>query len=35
MGHSSGGGISQYLISTGLEKVGGFVALAAVPGFGS
>ena len=34
LGHSSGGGISQHVISLGREKVGGFVALAAVPGFG-
>ncbi|KAI5843042.1 Alpha/Beta hydrolase protein [Morchella snyderi] len=34
-GHSSGGGLSQYLISRTLETVGGLVTLAAVPGFGS
>ncbi|RPB07927.1 alpha/beta-hydrolase [Morchella conica CCBAS932] len=34
-GHSSGGGLSQYLISRSLETVGGLITLAAVPGFGS
>ncbi|RPB06011.1 alpha/beta-hydrolase [Choiromyces venosus 120613-1] len=35
MGHSSGGGLSQYILDRNMEKLGGLVTLAAVPGFGS
>jgi len=35
MGHSSGGGLAQYILDRNMEELGGLVALAAVPGFGS
>jgi len=35
MGHSSGGGLVQYIIDRNMERLGGLVTLAAVPGFGS
>ncbi|PWW77671.1 alpha/beta-hydrolase [Tuber magnatum] len=35
MGHSSGGGLAQYILDRDMEKLGGLVTLAAVPGFGS
>lgn len=35
MGHSSGGGLVQYVLDGDMEKLGGLVTLAAVPGFGS
>lgn len=35
VGHSSGGGLSQYILSEGRARVRGLVLAAAVPGFGS
>lgn len=35
VGHSSGGGLAQYVLSEGDVKVKGLVLAAAVPGFGS
>jgi pimeloyl-ACP methyl ester carboxylesterase len=35
VGHSSGGGLSQFILSEGDVKVKGLVLVAAVPGFGS
>jgi len=35
MGHSSGAGLTQYILDRNMEELGGLVALAAVPGFGS
>lgn len=34
IGHSAGGGLSQYLLSTGRAQVGGLVLMAAFPNFG-
>lgn len=34
IGHSSGGGLSQLILSEGLAKVQGLVLMAAVPNFG-
>jgi len=34
IGHSSGGGLSQYFLSQKLGQVGGFVIIAAFPCFG-
>ncbi|KAG0134334.1 Alpha/Beta hydrolase protein [Tuber indicum] len=34
-GHFSGAGLAQYILDRDMEKFGGFVALAGVPGFGS
>jgi pimeloyl-ACP methyl ester carboxylesterase len=34
-GHSSGAGLAQYILDGDMERFGGFVALAGVPGFGS
>lgn len=35
MGHSSGAGLTQYILDRNMEELRGLVALAAVPGFGS
>ena len=35
VGHSSGGGLSQFILSEGEVRVRGLVLAAAVPGFGS
>jgi pimeloyl-ACP methyl ester carboxylesterase len=34
VGHSAGGGLSQYFLSEKMEKVGGLVILAGFPCFG-
>jgi alpha-beta hydrolase superfamily lysophospholipase len=35
VGHSSGGGLSQLILSKGLAKVRGLALVAAIPNFGS
>ncbi|CUS14260.1 unnamed protein product [Tuber aestivum] len=35
IGHSSGGGLAQYILDKDMEKLGGLVTLAGTPGFGS
>ncbi|KAK0106284.1 hypothetical protein ONS96_003924 [Cadophora gregata f. sp. sojae] len=34
VGHSAGGGLTQFVLSEGLVRVGGYVCLAGFPGFG-
>jgi len=34
VGHSAGGGLTQFALSKGLVRVGGYVCMAGFPGFG-
>lgn len=34
VGHSAGGGLTQFALSQGLVRVGGYVCMAGFPGFG-
>ena len=34
VGHSAGGGLTQFALSEGLVRVGGYVCMAGFPGFG-